>query len=122
MITAEHAAALSREIFAVPGNITSSCSLGCNKLLMDGASPIAVIDDIFLGMGLTPAADPQETAALGRDEQLVYRLIQKQGETSIDFLCQELQKDSIYVTGILSVLEIKGLVAYHFGKIFIAKC
>ena len=73
-------------------------------------------------MGLTPAADPQETAALGRDEQLVYRLIQKQGETSIDFLCQELQKDSIYVTGILSVLEIKGLVAYHFGKIFIAKC
>ena len=122
LITAEHAAALSREIFAVPGNITSSCSLGCNKLLMDGASPIAVIDDIFLGMGLTPAADPQETAALGRDEQLVYRLIQKQGETSIDFLCQELQKDSIYVTGILSVLEIKGLVAYHFGKIFIAKC
>ena len=70
LITAEHAAALSREIFAVPGNITSSCSLGCNKLLMDGASPIAVIDDIFLGMGLTPAADPQETAALGRDEQL----------------------------------------------------
>ena len=47
LITAEHAAALSREIFAVPGNITSSCSLGCNKLLMDGASPIAVIDDIF---------------------------------------------------------------------------
>ena len=65
LITAEHAAALSREIFAVPGNITSSCSLGCNKLLMDGASPSAVIVDIFLGMGLTPAADPQETAALG---------------------------------------------------------
>lgn len=122
LITAEHAAALSREIFAVPGNITSSCSLGCNKLLMDGASPIAVIDDIFLGMGLTPAADPEEAAALGKDEQLVYRMIQKQGETSIDDLCQKLQKDSVYVTGILSVLEIKGLVAYHFGKIFIAKC
>ena len=64
LITAEYAAALSREIFAVPGNITSAYSLGCNKLLMDGASPIAVIDDIFLGMGLTPAADPEEAAAL----------------------------------------------------------
>ena len=122
LITAEYAAALSREIFAVPGNITSAYSLGCYKLLMDGASPIAVIDDIFLGMGLTPAADPEETAALGKDEQLVYRMIQKQGETSIDDLCQKLQKDSVYVTGIISVLEIKGLVAYHFGKIFIAKC
>ena len=122
LITAEYAAALSREIFAVPGNITSAYSLGCNKLLMDGASPIAVIDDIFLGMGLTPAADPEEAAALGKDEQLVYRMIQKQGETSIDDLCQKLQKDSVYVTGIISVLEIKGLVAYHFGKIFIAKC
>ena len=122
LITAEYAAALSREIFAVPGNITSAYSLGCNKLLMDGASPIAVIDDIFLGMGLTPAADPEETAALGQDEQFVYRMIQKQGETSIDDLCQKLQKDSVYVTGIVSVLEIKGLVAYHFGKIFIAKC
>jgi len=49
-------------------------------------------------------------------------MIQKQGETSIDDLCQKLQKDSVYVTGIVSVLEIKGLVVYHFGKIFIAKC
>ena len=122
LITAEHAAALGREIYAVPGNITSACSLGCNKLLTDGATPIAVIDDIFLGMGIAPMLAEEETEKLGADEQAVYRLVKEQGETSIDFLCEVLRKDPVYITGILGVLEIKGLVAYHFGKIFIAKC
>ena len=122
LITAEHAAALGREIYAVPGNITSACSLGCNKLLTDGAAPVAVIDDIFLGMGIAPMLAAEETEKLGADEQAVYRLVKEQGETSIDFLCGVLRKDPVYITGILGVLEIKGLVAYHFGKIFIAKC
>lgn len=122
LITAEHAAALGREIYAVPGNITSACSLGCNKLLTDGATPVAVIDDIFLSMGITPALAAEETEKLGTDEQEVYRLVKEQGETSIDFLCEVLRKDPVSITGILGVLEIKGLVAYHFGKIFIAKC
>ena len=64
----------------------------------------------------------EETEKLGADEQAVYRLVKEQGETSIDFLCGVLRKDPVYITGILGVLEIKGLVAYHFGKIFIAKC
>lgn len=121
LITAEHAAALGREIYAVPGNITSACSLGCNKLLTDGAVPVAVIDDIFYGMGITPALCTEETAKLGKDEQAVYRIVKEQGETSIDFLCANLRKDSVYITGILGILEMKGLVAYHLGKIFIAK-
>ncbi len=122
LITAEHAAVLGREIYAVPGNITSACSLGCNKLLTDGATPIAVIDDIFLGMGITPTLTAEETQKLGADEQAVYRLVMEQGETNIDFLCEALRKDPVAINGILGVLEIKGLVAYHFGKIFIAKC
>ena len=121
LITAEYAAALGREIYAVPGNITSACSLGCNKLLTDGAAPVAVIDDIFHGMGITPVLCPEETTKLGKDEQAVYRIVKEQGETSIDFLCANLRKDSVYITGILGILEMKGLVAYHFGKIFIAK-
>ena len=50
LITAESAASQGRDVFAVPGNINSQYSLGTNKLLTDGATPIAVIDDIFIGM------------------------------------------------------------------------
>ena len=121
LITAEIAAAQGREVFAVPGNINSQYSLGTNKLLTDGATPIAVIDDIFIGMGIKPALSRSETESLGRDEEQVYRLIKENGEVTVDFICRALNKTPVFVNGIVTVLEIKGLVVYNLGKIFIAK-
>jgi len=121
LITAETAAAQGREVFAVPGNITSQYSLGTNKLLVDGARPIAVIDDIFTAMGLTPAVSEALLEELGADEQAVYSLIKENGEVSVDFICRMLDKTPVFVNGIVTVLEMKGLVAYNLGKIFVAK-
>ena len=121
LITAESAASQGRDVFAVPGNINSQYSLGTNKLLTDGATPIAVIDDIFIGMGISPAADAKEVDSLGADEEMVYRLIKENGEITVDFICRGLGKTPVWVNGIVAVLEIKGLVAYNLGKIFIAK-
>ena len=121
LITAESAASQGRDVFAVPGNINSQYSLGTNKLLTDGATPIAVIDDIFIGMGISPAADAKEVDSLGADEEMVYRLIKENGEITVDFICRSLGKTPVWVNGIVAVLEIKGLVAYNLGKIFIAK-
>lgn len=39
-ITATEAAAIGREVWAVPGRLGDSCSAGCLELLVDGASPI----------------------------------------------------------------------------------
>ncbi|MBR6585198.1 MAG: DNA-processing protein DprA [Firmicutes bacterium] len=121
LITAEIAAAQGREVFAVPGNITSQYSLGTNKLIADGARPIAVIDDIFTAMGLTPAVSEALLEELGADEQTVYSLIKENGEVSVDFICRMLDKTPVFVNGIVTVLEMKGLVAYNLGKIFVAK-
>lgn len=121
LITAELAATQGREVFAVPGNITSSCSLGSNKLIMDGARPIAVVDDIFTELGINLKSTPEEMEKLGKDEAAVYKIVKANGETTVDFLCRELQKDAFYINGIVGILEIKGLVAYSFGKIFVAK-
>ena len=121
LITAERAAAQGREVFAVPGNITSQYSLGSNKLLVDGARPIAVIDDIFTGMGLTPAMSDELLEELGAVEQEVYNIIRENGEVTVDFVCGMLNKTPAFVNGIVTVLEIKGLVAYNLGKIFVAK-
>ena len=121
LITAERAAVQGRDVFAVPGNINSRYSLGTNKLLTDGAIPIAVIDDIFTGMGISPVLSWDETETLGEDEKGVYSLIKENGEVTVDFLCRTLNKTPVFINGIVAVLEIKGLVAYNLGKIFIAK-
>ena len=45
--TATHALAQGREVFAVPGNITSPYSQGCNKLIAQGALPYTEPDDVL---------------------------------------------------------------------------
>ncbi len=44
--TAAHALAQSREVFVVPGNITSPMSAGCNALIRQGATPATSVEDI----------------------------------------------------------------------------
>ena len=121
LITAEQGAVQGKEVFAVPGNINSQYSLGTNKLIVDGARPIAVIDDIFWGIGITPVSLKEDLECLGKDEAQVYQLVKENGEITIDFLCDTLKKDAYFINGIVGVLEIKGLVSYSLGKIFIAK-
>lgn len=45
--TAAHAIAQNKELMVVPGNITSPLSIGCNRLIAQGAEPILSVDDIL---------------------------------------------------------------------------
>ena len=45
--TAAHALEQGKEVFAVPGNITSPYSVGCNKLIREGALPYSGPDDVL---------------------------------------------------------------------------
>lgn len=47
MSTVAHALEQGREVFVVPGNITSPLSAGCNKLIKQGAHPITCADDVL---------------------------------------------------------------------------
>lgn len=68
MTTAVHAAQQGRDVFAVPGPITSCMSTGPNQLIRDGASPCTCADDIIMVLN-TPHTPLSQTEALPLDTQ-----------------------------------------------------
>jgi DNA processing protein len=60
LITADFALEEGREVFAVPGEITSSLSAGTNALLRLGATPLTSADDVLEALGVDP--QPREPA------------------------------------------------------------
>ena len=54
LITADFALEEGREVFAVPGEITSSLSKGTNALLRSGATPLTGAADVLEHFGLEP--------------------------------------------------------------------
>ena len=47
MNTTAHALTQNKDLMAVPGNITSPLSIGCNRLIAQGAEPVLSADDII---------------------------------------------------------------------------
>src|SRR5204862_5845093 len=54
LITADFALEEGREVFAVPGEITSSLSTGTNALLRLGATPLTAAADVLEALGIEP--------------------------------------------------------------------
>jgi DNA processing protein len=121
LITAEYAAEQGRNIYTLPGNINSMCSLGTNKLIKDGAIPLITLDDIIDELGIARSADIDLTGInLGKDEKEVYEHILHAGETTIDLICRSIGKLPSEVNAIITILEMKGLLHTAMGKVFVA--
>lgn len=64
LITADLALEEGREVFAVPGEITSSLSAGTNALLKLGAAPLTSAADVLASFGIEPEPVPGERSPL----------------------------------------------------------
>ena len=64
LITADLALEEGREVFAVPGEITSSLSAGTNALLKLGATPLTSAVDVLAWFGMEPEAPTDATSPL----------------------------------------------------------
>ena len=50
MITVGHALEQGKDVYAIPGNISSDNSYGTNMLIKEGAIPVTEIDDIIINL------------------------------------------------------------------------
>ena len=50
MITVDFALDQGKEVYAIPGNISSDSSYGTNELIKEGAIPVTNVDDIILNL------------------------------------------------------------------------
>ena len=121
LITAERAAEQGRDVYAVPANINSEYSFGSNKLLLDGALPLVILDDILTARGLGGNVVHDAELALGEEEKQVLKELVSGGERTADQLSYALNLPVAEINGIVTILEMKGIVCTSLGKIFIAK-
>ncbi len=103
LITARLALEDGRDVYAVPGPITSSASEGTNLLISQGATPILSTDALLEELGLTPASSP---TMLSDDERTVLEQIKK-GITSPDAIAQITGLPTRKVAAALAALTIK---------------
>ena len=113
LITADFALEEGREVFAVPGEITSALSVGSNALLRLGATPLTGSGDVLEALGIERAArteDPEVSESARRLLGLV-----RDTPSAADELVARAALEAGAVSVALTELELAGLVAAADG-------
>lgn len=130
LITARLAAEQGREVFAVPGSVSSEHSRGSNGLIKQGAKLVEAVEDIieellpqldepFLHRLRERASSPAGASLkLGQDEAAVYDLLSWE-PMHIDDLIAKASRPPAQVAGLLLSLELKGVVRQLAGQSYI---
>lgn len=108
--TATHALEQGKDVFVVPGNITSPSSAGCNLLLKQGAIPVTELNDIL--ERIAPSlATAQAQLPLGTTDAEVAILTQlSQGLRDGDEIQRLTDLDPSEMNMSLTMLEINGAI------------
>ena len=123
IITAEYAFEQNREVYAVPGNLTSSTSDGCNHLIKDNiAKLITDPEEIFTDLNFETDSQSQLSInqsydSLSEIEQSIIHCIQKNGVT-FDEIATDTQMEMGALMTTLLELELKGIINQLPGRKF----
>lgn len=108
--TAEFALEQGKDIFAVPGNITSVTSAGTNNLIKNGAIPVTEVTDILNVMGITELNPRESYEPMNENETTILKLI-SQDIGNHEMLQLQCKLDPITFNSTLTVLELNGAIS-----------
>ena len=137
LITARLAMEQNREVFAVPGNITSKNSFGTNFLIKSGAKLVQQWQDVVHELPSEIAAQilppeiektknqtnqPEKILAdLSDDEKKIYKLLSADEAQHIDFLSENSGLPVNILMSVLLALDMRELARELPGKHFVRK-
>lgn len=138
LITADFAAEQGREIFAIPGKVSSSTSSGANDLLKDGARLVTSVDDILEELRIVELGEvprevrdasarkaAQKTKAyvyhtLTDGERAVYKMLSDE-PVPLDDIFEATGLTQAKIAKIIVDLQLKKLIRELPGKRYIRK-
>lgn len=107
LVTARFGLEQGKTVMAVPGNITSPSSEGCNNLIKSGALPVTGAGDVFFALGIKPKKKRAIVFRGTDEEQLLYTLI-LQGVTDQEELAVRAAMSGGQTGSVLTMLELGG--------------
>lgn len=129
LITARHAYEQNREVFAVPGQVDSRLSRGCNRLIKDGAKLVQTVDDILENLGpmahpvvkndgvvLKAPPKPAELKLNDMERKILELIDQIGGQVPIDLIIEQSQLPPHNVLVALTALEFRRLIHRIAGQ------
>ena len=125
--TVQHALEQGREVFVYPGDPGSPAFEGNHILLREGARFFTKAEDILDDLGWLDNTDKvgqnnhcekgAEPSGLSPEQNLVYQTL-KRGRLSFDQLCAHTRLSPSELFGILTVLQINGIIEVLPGKMY----
>lgn len=109
MNTVAHALEQGKDVYAVPGPITSSMSAGCNILIAQGATPIINIDQFIDQLFPAPSKKQLSILAQNTEEESILELIAR-GVSDGEDLQQQSALDGALFAQTMTMLEIRGAI------------
>lgn len=126
LITADLANSYNREVFAVPGRWKDPFSEGCNNLIRTNrAVLIQSARDMMEFMNWVKKQKPSSVTQtelmirLSPDEELLFKILQGNGDTGIDLLCLSSGLSFSRVANAVLQMELQGVIRSLPGKRYV---
>lgn len=110
LITARLSMEYNRDVFAVPGPITSQNSAGTNRLIKDGATPLTSIIDLLEFYGLISVMPSAGSSPLCTDDEKRVLTAIGHGATTLESLAAHTRKTPQQLFSLLASLELAGKI------------